>query len=57
MAVGVNLNMATLTALYQSRRLLIDGRILPAVPFKLNSAESKFALPNNPAVHEFLKED
>lgn len=55
MAVGVR--MAALTASFQSRRLLADGQVLPAIPFELNNAESEYALPNTPAMHRLLMED
>jgi len=55
MAVG--LNMAALTASFQSRRLLMDGQILPVELFELHNAQSEYALPNTPAMHALLLED
>ena len=55
MAVG--LGMAPLGPSFQSRRLLVDGRMLPEVPFELHQAQSEYSLPDTEEGHRLLSED
>jgi hypothetical protein len=56
-SMAVGLTMASMTSIFQSRRLLSEGRMLPAGQFEIHRAESEYALPDTPAMHALLMED
>lgn len=55
--LAVGLAMASLSPSFQSRRLLVDGRMLPEGPFEVHSAESEYTLPESDEGHYLLSED
>jgi hypothetical protein len=55
--LAVGLAMASLTPSFQSRRLLVDGRMLPEGPFEVHSAESEYTLPETDEGHYLLLDD
>ena len=55
--LAVGLSMASLTPSFQSRRLLVDGRMLPEGPFEVHSAESEYTLPESDEGHYLLSDD
>jgi hypothetical protein len=55
--LAVGLAMATLSPSFQSRRLLVNGRMLPEGPFEVHSAESEYTLPESDEGHYLLLDD
>jgi hypothetical protein len=55
--LAVGLSMASLTPSFQSRRLLVDGQMLPEGPFEVHSAESEYTLPETDEGHNLLSDD
>ena len=55
--LAVGLSMASVTPSFQSRRLLVDGKMLPEGPFEVHSAESEYTLPETDEGHYLLSED
>jgi hypothetical protein len=55
--LAVGLAMASLSPSFQSRRLLVDGRMTPEGPFEVHSAESEYTLPESDEGHYLLSED
>ena len=55
--LAVGLAMAAVTPTFQSRRLLVDGKMLPEGPFEVHSAESEYTLPETDEGHYLLSED
>ena len=56
-SMAVGLSMASVSQSFQSRRLLVDGSMLPEGPFEIHSAESEYALPDTQVIHKLLEED
>lgn len=55
--LAVGLAMASLTPSFQSRRLLVEGGMLPEGPFEVHSAESEYTLPESNEGHYLLLDD
>ena len=55
--LAVGLAMASLSPSFQSRRLLVEGRMTPEGPFEVHSAESEYTLPESDEGHYLLSED
>jgi hypothetical protein len=55
--LAVGLAMASLTPSFQSRRLLVNGNMIPEGPFEVHSAESEYTLPETDEGHYLLLDD
>ena len=55
--LAVGLDMASLTPSFLSRRLLVDGKMMPEGPFEVHGAESEYTLPETDEGHFLLTDD
>jgi hypothetical protein len=55
--LAVGLSMASLTPSFQSRRLLVNGQMLPDGPFEVHNAESEYTIPETDEGHYLLLDD